>query len=1542
MKNKGWHITDDGLVKKCTADKQPCHYKKHYRYEAVAKSHAALHKALKETSKVVRNNNIKNVSNPMLENIEFVQKRPPQIYAFTVPDLAEGLHATKVGDTTRGVEVRLREWRQKGGIYANLKLEFNLDASFEADGETVYVRDYNFHTWLRSRGYQALTEILDEYPHLREAPEGVSQEFYFNREDRELKITEEMLRKSLQEQKDMYGKPASPYAYYTEVRGQQVSAHYAPVNEYEMRPFQADIVGKAVKYFRSTPEEDPQFLLSAPTRSGKSFMAANTVSQLFEASPKKNNCAVIVSGFAEIEDEWKATFESHKKFAKEDGKASENKCGVSPCECGNKFKYLSVSDLKRNKNAVQEAYEDGYDNVAVFLTLQDLSGSTKDDSEVKEVHAFLKEEGSVDFLIGDEAHFAMFSDGRYQDSIKQSAVKGETDDALLDMEVSEAETAEIGEMLGTMSPTQGKLFVTATPYNNVPWGTKYNQSVNAAVVRESDIRKEKEAWDAANAMKDEPAAEWANPSYGLPEKKMFGVDVGMSPNELFRMSGTKFANEAAVREFIQGFFGTAPGETTVPNFFGSKEFADAGLGNHIYATLPSRKACDAFEAELNKVFKDRGVDGYEVLNISSNKPRHLTSKKRAAEIKDDITRHAESGKKTITVTCNRMGTGVTQEHWDTVLILRTMSSAQQFQQTAGRAGTPRVSSRNNMSDKVRQDKSLCRNCETRNIRAVGTYLCEQCFNKGGDELEDLKKDRTLKHIEKPNVAVISLDPGQLVKIRQEAILADITEDPEGLDSEERSRITAEELEATPLYVMSRGDMKLEKIVESNIMNHFLAHVKEKGVIEMVADLKVNLQNMSSEVEATLNEKYEALEEGSKVFETKIAEGDHAAKRSQNYCIRPKCSNPVKPGQTGHGNPFRLCEEHYEKAKLEAEKKEGSEAAVDTVETEAETTYLKEMEGRVRNSHVATLLYAVLSKVPLTGVDSIVKSAEKYGGSRRLARHLELDIELMQALRAQGVSGIDLDHRIQLMNELTRDTSLNEAWERLTIALNSFKKFSDNEIPTPEPVADKLAAALKADKSDWRKVADEGTGVIDVGSKSAINLLKTYQEAESHGIDIGDKLWSIPTSGKTYELTRRVYLAHGWDENKIIFHDNLNNYETAQLTQLLMEQNGCKASDPATCSYHGRGKAGMDALKSELKAIRDKMNDEPYYRKLNKLMKDNGRFDYCISNPPYQQAPVSKNQKKSRDIYSQFIKLGSDISDVSVMIHPLRAFKSIPEAPSKETKHVMNSEEFSVEMVDRDWKKYFPTVEIKGGVMISRYERGSKNEVNWDKLAIPEEAYSIMEKVRAKEKGTAPVSNMMFPYFTYSAEVLKNNGLKKSDGIHSNHPDRFPDVILSSPPEGEEYVTLYAKVGKDRVERYVRRKDISEEVLQQANGYKVLIAGGIGNGRFGEKISETIVTGKNSVSTRTFTNIGPFRTKAEAIAAQKYLKTRFARMLLSTRKITQNTPIHMFSNIPQQNFSKDSSIDWTGTVAEIDKQLAEKYNLTETQVKWLERNVDEME
>lgn len=60
-----------------------------------------------------------------------------------------------------------------------------------------------------------------------------------------------------------------------------------------------------------------------------------------------------------------------------------------------------------------------------------------------------------------------------------------------------------------------------------------------------------------------------------------------------------------------------------------------------------------------------------------------------------------------------------------------------------------------------------------------------------------------------------------------------------------------------------------------------------------------------------------------------------------------------------------------------------------------------------------------------------------------------------------------------------------------------------------------------------------------------------------------------------------------------------------------------------------------------------------------------------------------------------------------------------------------------------------------------------------------------------------------------------------------------------------------------------------------------------------------------------------------------------------KKVTQDNPIDTWVCIPVQNFSNSSDIDWSTSIAEIDKQLYQKYNLSK-EIDFIETKVKEME
>ena len=64
-------------------------------------------------------------------------------------------------------------------------------------------------------------------------------------------------------------------------------------------------------------------------------------------------------------------------------------------------------------------------------------------------------------------------------------------------------------------------------------------------------------------------------------------------------------------------------------------------------------------------------------------------------------------------------------------------------------------------------------------------------------------------------------------------------------------------------------------------------------------------------------------------------------------------------------------------------------------------------------------------------------------------------------------------------------------------------------------------------------------------------------------------------------------------------------------------------------------------------------------------------------------------------------------------------------------------------------------------------------------------------------------------------------------------------------------------------------------------------------------------------------------------------------MLGILKVTQHNPKNTWRFVPLQDFTSGSDIDWSQSVAEIDRQLYKKYALTPDEIAFIEEKVRPM-
>ena len=225
---------------------------------------------------------------------------------------------------------------------------------------------------------------------------------------------------------------------------------------------------------------------------------------------------------------------------------------------------------------------------------------------------------------------------------------------------------------------------------------------------------------------------------------------------------------------------------------------------------------------------------------------------------------------------------------------------------------------------------------------------------------------------------------------------------------------------------------------------------------------------------------------------------------------------------------------------------------------------------------------------------------------------------------------------------------------------------------------------------------------------------------------------------------------------------------------------------------------------------------------------------------------------------------------------------------------------------------------------------SKEDVAFSSIVGPRELYGLTDDLYKENPQLVGV---------------QSKGHKYSLG--ANIFDVFPSLFYENKPEdNNDYVLIYGRKNNRRCSMWFRKSYIT--TADNLSKYKVIISKADGAaGKIGSPIPARVL-GRVEIGvpdlayTDTFIGIGSFDTQEEAEACMKYVKSRFARTMLGTIKVTQDNSKELWANVPLQDFTASSDIDWSCSVSEIDRQLYAKYNLTDKDIKFIETMIKPMD
>ena len=344
---------------------------------------------------------------------------------------------------------------------------------------------------------------------------------------------------------------------------------------------------------------------------------------------------------------------------------------------------------------------------------------------------------------------------------------------------------------------------------------------------------------------------------------------------------------------------------------------------------------------------------------------------------------------------------------------------------------------------------------------------------------------------------------------------------------------------------------------------------------------------------------------------------------------------------------------------------------------------------------------------------------------------------------------------------------------------------------------------------------------------------------------------------------------------------------------------------------------------------------------------NMKFDFIIGNPPYQDETIGDNKGYAPPIYNLFIEAVYKLADKVELIHPARFLFNAGSTPKDWNKKMLEDKHFKILLYEALSNNVFSGTDIKGGIVISYHD------INKDFGAIGiftpfEKLNAILSKVNNSSDFVSLSTIIVNSYVYHFVEKVYVDYPDLKGSLSAGHDYDFKSNVFEKmskvffdkcPDDNNKYIKILGRYNNERVYKYIRRDYVNN--VKNLEKYKLFLSKANGAGKFGEVLSSLIVGEPNVGSTETFLSIGWFDNKEEVDTVLKYVKTKFSRCLLGALKTTQNITPSTWKYVPLQDFTANSDIDWSQSIAGIDRQLYQKYGLDEAEIQFIETHVKEM-
>lgn len=748
----------------------------------------------------ILNNSESNVDNFVKE---FIRPNGPTIYAFVTDKVKD---AIKVGYTDQHPEKRIEQWRE---IYGKEKGEVEClgwwsSEEFNEAGERVFFWDHAIHKKISDKHYINikgdnssgklkffLKDLTNEGK--RVVNLHYSKEFFskykrllngeLDPEDKE-ELSAELIEDIIKQMKLNIKNGTADFKLYSfdkegNTSGKEANKIWGSPDSYSNTDLQEEAIKNGVQAIKDNKKN---ILMAAVMRFGKTHASYEIIK---EAGLKK---IIVCSAKADVRKAWRDDI-NHVHFYKDFvfiEVLGTNNWDVTYCKDDKLVTEHGIPNIK--------ALEESGKTLIYFFTLHDLGGSVKD---IKEKHKNIFN-GEFDLMIVDETHYGSHANTFGKVTKLERKQIDDDDNSYIEEEQKIAKEVEDG--IKSLDIKYKRILqVSGTPYYILASNEMIDK--DAAIISKvsySDMLNARDKWNKEHKNEDPSKS----PYFGIPTLHKIGLrlnkecrkvleehDMTGSLSELFKVKGSKFAYEKAVKNLMSSIFGDGKSETLA--FLKNKSVEGNKVCKHTLIVLPRIASCEAMKSVLEDIIdtKER-----QVINIVGNNP----DVKNVDELNNKLVYLDEHGKKSIVLTVNRFLTGVSMPLIDSMIYLKNASSPQEY------------------------DQNIFRLC-TRHVKTV----------KNTDEEFTSKKVNM-----KENVYLIDFNITNMFNMIANS--AKMKAAAEGNPTTKRIKdLMKEDLGATPIFCEDKGSNeilgKMHKINSKDLMEIYTGYNKNKSIADIVND-----------------------------------------------------------------------------------------------------------------------------------------------------------------------------------------------------------------------------------------------------------------------------------------------------------------------------------------------------------------------------------------------------------------------------------------------------------------------------------------------------------------------------------------------------------------------------------------------------------------------------------------------------------------------------------------------------------------------------------